>query len=140
MRSIEDTNPKEMRPSTFTSFGAGVSMVLALICLPLAYGAATNITFLDNKTVQLLLVILVASFLLSAISILFRWGWKIEYSGSSMTCIASVSLFSIVLFLSLLIYGTSSVSFNSGVFLIYFLSHIWWGVEIFRHLSKDFQR
>lgn len=140
MRNLDDTNPKEMRPSKFTSFGAGASMVLALICLPLAHGAAPDVAFYNNRIVQLLLVILVASFMLSAVSIFFRWGWKIEYFGSSMICIASVSLFAVVPLLSLLVYGTSSVWFKSGVFLIYVASHIWWGQKffvIYREIFND---
>lgn len=143
MRNLEDSNPKEMRPSKFTSFGAGVSMVLALICLPLADGAAPNITFLNNKVVQLLFIVMVASFMLSAISIFFRWGWKIEYFGSSMICIASVSLFAIVPLLSLMIYGTSSTWFKGGVLLIYIASHIWWGRKffvIYREIFNDASR
>lgn len=140
MRNLEVINPEGMKPSRFISFGGGVSMVLALICLPLAYGAAPDVYFFDNPIVRLLILVFLASFMLSVFSVLFRWGWEIKYFGFSMIFIASVSLIAIIPLLSLLIYGTVSGWTKIGVLSIYLASHIWWGRKyliIYRNVFSD---
>ncbi len=84
MRNLDAINPKGMRPSRFTSICACLPMMLGLISLPLAYGAAPNVPLGENPVSQLLFAMLAVAAIIALISVIFRWGWQVRHYGVSL--------------------------------------------------------
>lgn len=138
MRNLEATNPKGLRPSRFTSLGAGVSIILVLICVPFAWGAAPEVPLVENSIVQFLILVLVLSLALLFSSIVFQWDWRVKYFGCSMLCMASISFLALVPMFSVLIFGRLSGVIKACIFLFYLFSHVWWCRKFFTIYNEIF--
>jgi hypothetical protein len=131
LKDLDATNPQGMKPSKFTSFGAGVSAAIVLICVPFAWGAAPGIPVTENPIVRLLLMMLTLSLALSIISIVCKWDWKIKYFGFSMLSVGSISLLALVPLLAVLVFGVLSWSIKLLISIFYIGSHVWWCRKFF---------
>lgn len=131
MRNLDETNPKEMRPSRFVGVCAGLPFVLGSISLPLAYGAAPEVPLLKNPVAQVLFAVLVISLFLAVTSLILRWDWKVKYYGVSLLFGASISLFAVVPLLVLMIYGSTPLWLKIVVLFFYVLSHALWCRKFF---------
>ncbi len=126
MKNLDAINPQILRPEKFTSFAGAVSAVIGLICLPLAWGAAPDISFANNPVIGFLFSVVGVSLFISFISVVCKWGWEVRFFGFSMLLLSSVSLIALVPLLTVLLFGTLSVKVNSAIIALYMFSHVWW--------------
>ena len=115
-----------MRASRFIGITACLPILMSLVSLPLAYGAAPHIALTENPVARLLFLILVTSILLALISVMLRWDWRIKYYGIALLFGASISLLAIVPLLTLLIFGSLALWLKLSILAFYLISHIMW--------------
>lgn len=126
MRNLEALNPALLRPSKFASFSAGTLLALALLSVPLAWGAAPDIPLGGNPIVLFIGLMLAMSLILAIISAVFRWGWKAKYYGVSLIGVAGISFLALVPLSAAVIYGQAPYWATGAVLLIYGVSHFLW--------------
>lgn len=136
MRDLDSTNPGMLRPSKFGILGPCTALAIAMLTIPLAYGAAPKVKFVDNPLVLLLLVISIISLLLMPTPAIFRWGWQARHYGFSILCSASISLLAIVPFLAVIFYGEAPLGLKLFVLLFYVATHYLW-CRNFARIYKD---
>lgn len=140
MKNLETLNPKGMRPSTFTSFAAMVSVAVGLICVPLALGGDQDTSLSKNMIAHFLLLVVGISLLLSIVSFIFRWGWKAKFFGFSMLFIGSISLLAVIPLLTILVFGILPGWIDALLVFVYIVTHIWWCrkfVVLYKNIFDD---
>jgi hypothetical protein len=140
LRQLDTLNPAILRPSRFASFSACAPLVSAILTIPLAYGAAPKVPFIENPIVLLLMVLAGISLLLIMIPRVFQWDWKASYYGFSPLCLASLSLLAIIPLAALTLYGRAPYGVKGFILLFYVVSHFLWGrkfVRIYEEVFND---
>lgn len=126
MRDLDKINPGDQRPSRFVALSSCLPLILGVVSLPLAYGAAPDVPLVENTVAQVIFLVVGIPLLLGIFSSVLRWGWEASHYGFRLVFGGSISLFAIVPLLSLLVYGTASFLFKTFVLLFYVLSHMVW--------------
>ncbi|WP_159696253.1 hypothetical protein [Massilia sp. 9I] len=101
-------------------------VLISLVCLPLAYGAAPRIPLMGNLVAQLLFLVLATTLILAFFALALRWGWQARYYGISIIFGASISLFSVVPLLTLVIYGSLVQWLKVSLLVLQVISHVVW--------------
>lgn len=82
MRNLDVINPALLRPSRFASLSAGTLLALAIITVPLAWGAVPEIPLRENPIVIFIALILTMSIIFTLISAIFQLDGKLSTTGS----------------------------------------------------------
>lgn len=140
MRNLDATNPVFLKPSRFATFSACTLGALALLNIPLAYGAAPNVRLIENPIVLLVGVVFFISAILALVSSVFRWGWKAYYYGVALLCLGSISFLALVPFLAMILYSTAPYWIKIFVATFYGVSHFIWCrrfVKMYERIFRD---
>lgn len=131
MRDLDAINPRQMRPSRFVGICAGLPLILGLVSLPLASGAAPDVPFMENPVAQLLFFVVGTSLAIALMASVLKWDWKAKYYGLTLLSGISISLFAIVPLLALMVYGRAPLWLKALILMVYVISHFLWCRKFF---------
>ncbi|WP_152594629.1 hypothetical protein [Massilia sp. BSC265] len=131
MRDLDSINPTFMRPSGFSRIGGLGALLLTLLSIPFASGPVPDIPLERNPIVSVLVVMLITSIGLLVAPFLSKWDWRTKYFGTSVLCIVSFILFTLIPCIVLFVYGTAPLIIDAMVFSIYAICYFFWCRKFF---------
>jgi hypothetical protein len=111
-----------------------------VLCIPLALGAAPDVSFSDNNLELISMGLSIASSFLFVIPRIFKWDWRTKYFGISLFYVGSMGLLGIVPWLGVVLYSSMPLAVRLALLTSYSATIFWWCrrfVVYYQHLSSD---
>jgi hypothetical protein len=140
MRNLDKENPSFASPQSLGVISALLPIMIGGMCSLLASIATPRVSLLDNPISVFCICLSCIALLGALMPKIFKWGWRSEYFGFPTFYVASLSLFGIIPWLCILVYGGIPLGARIALLCSYAIPTFWWCrrfVHFYRGVFSD---
>lgn len=140
MRKLDQTNPEFAKPERILSVGVIIPFFVGGMSWMFSSEAAHNTPFSKDPLSIFCAAVMLLGCILSALSKICKWDWRVQYFGLGAFYVGSFSLLGIIPLLCVVLYSYLSMRVRLCLLLTYSSVAIWWCwrfVRCYRKIMTD---